>query len=643
MPARDTYELLLELRDELSGSLRRVNASLGQTRSAGQQAASGIKGVATSMKTATAQFRAFSQIMRQITTLGGAAYAIHTVVRTLGELEAAYLKLHPEMNKVIGSSAQFTAAVNANKVALGQLVNEIVSPARAEVQAVLQEWADQVKGVNDEFDRTGEIVGTVVQYIIKAVKTTASLALDTWKFWIGLIDAIVKIVAAVGKIIWLPLKVGFEWVVYGIKVAFQETINFLAGMVEGLVQSIGKALSWISGGKLGKDLLGFDIKAMNAGAAKPAEVNIAAEWKKILEPLSKDLGSKFEGFGQAIDDLVKIWSTTPEATLIATPPDLEAIKKLIEERKKEAREIADAGERERTELYAGLVAYYENQRKFDEDLLKAQAEQLRLAREERRARMLSAQSFMADPMAEIGKVIQTALEGASMVDGGIMEMIPAFFDLLVGGFQGLLDSLVEFGPLIALAMVVIQVLSGIAEILGPIVINMLAPFLAYLEGWGNVLGTLLLPILEAFEPALNAIGMLLNGLLPLFELLVPVFQAIGWVIKAVLVPVVGIVRVVIMAINLFIDGLNWAFGWLGVKLKRLTVPDMPTFHSGGVAEDDTMALLKKGEVVLNPYKSKSYVAGGGGGGITINAPNARYIDKTLAADLVRMGLAGMRA
>ena len=56
-----------------------------------------------------------------------------------------------------------------------------------------------------------------------------------------------------------------------------------------------------------------------------------------------------------------------------------------------------------------------------------------------------------------------------------------------------------------------------------------------------------------------------------------------------------------------------------------------------------LAILKKGEVVLNPYKSAAYVAGGGGGGVTINAPNARYLDKGTAAELVRLGLAGMRA
>jgi hypothetical protein len=111
-----------------------------------------------------------------------------------------------------------------------------------------------------------------------------------------------------------------------------------------------------------------------------------------------------------------------------------------------------------------------------------------------------------------------------------------------------------------------------------------------------------------------------------------------------MLPVVAFCIAIVYVINSIIDSINWAFGWAGAKLARLAIPTMPTFHQGGTAQEDTIALLKKGEVVLNPYKSKAYIAGGGvGGGITINAPNARYLDANMAAELVRMGLVAMRA
>jgi hypothetical protein len=70
--------------------------------------------------------------------------------------------------------------------------------------------------------------------------------------------------------------------------------------------------------------------------------------------------------------------------------------------------------------------------------------------------------------------------------------------------------------------------------------------------------------------------------------------------------------------------------------------------TGGIVTRPTLALLGESgaEAVVpltNPYRGRGYGGGAGIGGITINAPNARYLDARTAGQLVRLGLVAMRS
>ncbi len=87
-------------------------------------------------------------------------------------------------------------------------------------------------------------------------------------------------------------------------------------------------------------------------------------------------------------------------------------------------------------------------------------------------------------------------------------------------------------------------------------------------------------------------------------------------------------------------------GAAGKYTKSSGISNPHAYASGGLVTEPTLALLGETgpEMVVplsNPYRGQSRAASGIGG-ITINAPHARYIDGRTAAQLVRQGLKAMR-
>jgi len=650
MAGTDTYQLILQLRDELSAGLKDIKANLNQTKAAGQQAAGGIKTVAAEVKKAVSPIKAFNSIMKTMMGLGGAMYVFNRVAKAVGEMEAAFEKANPSIKAMEGSAFQFKAAVDESKSAMGELIYEIVSPARSVIIQTIQDATDSLKEMNDEADTVGETLGQVGVYTVKVFQTVGRLIFDNFNLMKVTFKALWELVKSVGEFIWLPLKKGFLLIIQPIKKAFLDMVNWILQATTDMVNWVGKMLMGLTGGKIGGGMAGWSAGQIEMKDLAPDSVKLKT-WDEMMGEVKDTFGYVGDELNKVLNAYVDIWTRKPgESRLYDVPPDKDGTKeKTLNEILKgmqsatygwDAQDYMDAMD---NVVANGLIVADNSNRELQID-----EEVLKLMRDERRERALAAQSFITDPMAGIGQILQDAFEGASSnlsLAGDPIAMISEFFSLAIGGLETMLASLAEFLPIILLVAGLMEIFTGIQEILGPIVGNMLEPFIGFLQGIGNVIGTLLLPIFQAFEPALYAIGILLNGLLPLFQLLVPVFQAIGFVIKLLLIPFIGFVQLIVGFINLIIKGWNAVNNlWAGKDIPLIKVPEMPTFHKGGTANEDMVALLKKGEVVLNPYKSKAYVAGGGaGGGITINAPNARYIDKTLAGELVRMGLAGMRA
>lgn len=639
----DTYRIILQLKDELSVGLKEIKDKLEDTRVAGVNVSKGMESIGKSMKSTMAPIKEFTRGIQAILSLGGVAVLISRVVRELGNLEAAYLKVNPEMNRVIGSAAQFTAAMKQNEAALGRVVAELISPARAEFQAVLQQWGREALTVGNNLDRIGEIIGKVVRYGIKVIQTLGKIFVDQWKLFYMMMDTLVDITIAVGKIIWIPLKAGFDWMIYGIKIAFQEAINFLLGMIEGLVQGVGKGISALTGGLLGKGIAGISLGKVDFGAIKPENVNIVAEWGKVISGAIGDLTTTFNDLVDLGKTYVDVWSNTPVATMLATP-------ETDEERK--ARETIEKEQAGILKTIDDRIAFFKAQNKegWDasaianarrtkeaEDARKLDIERNRLLRDANIVRLKAAQGFFADPIAAIGEVLGTAQTEAAGLGGGMNEMLTNFFVIAEQGLATLIGSIVEMAPVILLIIAIMKIFEGMMEIIGPSIDAIIKPFVEALMTIGNALGTMLLPIFQALEPLFTILGGALgSGLVAIFTMLIPVFKVVGAVIYGIVVTIIFVLNLIIDVINFFIPGKAW-------DIAKLAMPTPPKFHEGGIAKNDMLAILQKGEIVTNPYKSRSYIAGGGAGGITINAPNARYLDGRTAAELVRLGLVAMKA
>jgi hypothetical protein len=638
-----TVELLLQIKDEISKQLGQTNTALNQTKAAGQKAAAGIVGVSKSLKQAIAPIKAFNNIFKMVAGAGGTLYAFKRIAAAIGDMETAFAKANPESQKMAGSMTQFKMAIDESKGAWGALVAEAVSPARAVIIKSIQDMNDKLKESEDSVSSVGDVLGQVGVYTVKVFQALGRLIYDNFNLMRVTVKAIWKLIVAVGEFLWLPLKKGFLMIIQPIKAAFLGMVNWILQATTDMVNWIGKKLSDISGGRLGKDLLSFSAGQITMENLNPDTVKL-----KTWDTLMGEIGSTFSEVGDelknVLDAYVDIFTRDPgTAKLYDVKPTEEAIKAAADQAK-----LDDAYAISLLEIQIATDAWtqkWQEQAQKDWEEKQKVLEQTQkdihdMAVADKRARLVAAQSFTQDPLASIGTILQDAMEGAvemSANGGGLTGMLINFFDLAAGGISTLMSSLAEFLPIILLVIAIMEILKGVFEIIQPVLDSIMKPILDVLKLIGNALGTLLLPVLTALEPIFYAVGFLLTNLiLPAFQVLLPVFKLVGVIIFGVATAIIFVLNLIIDVINFFIPGSRW-------DIPKLAMPNPPQFHQGGTADDDMLAILKKGEVVLNPYKSKAYVAGGGGGGVTINAPNARYLDKGTAAELVRLGLAGMRA
>jgi hypothetical protein len=634
-----TVELLLQIKDEISKQLGQTNTALNQTKAAGQKAAAGIVGVSKSLKQAIAPIKAFNNIFKMVAGAGGTLYAFKRIAAAIGDMETAFAKANPESQKMAGSMTQFKMAIDESKGAWGALVAEAVSPARAVIIKSIQDMNDKLKESEDSVSSVGDVLGQVGVYTVKVFQALGRLIYDNFNLMRVTVKAIWELIVAVGEFLWLPLKKGFLMIIQPIKAAFLGMVNWILQATTDMVNWIGKKLSDISGGRLGKDLLAFSAGQITMENLNPDTVKL-----KTWDTLMGEIGSTFSEVGDelknVLDAYVDIFTRDPgTAKLYDVKPTEDALKQAALD---DAYAISLLENQIATDAWTQkwrLLAKKDWEEK-QKVLEQTQKDIHDMAVADKRARLVAAQSFTQDPLASIGTILQDAMEGAADMSangGGLTGMLINFFDLAAGGLTTLMSSLAEFLPIILLVAAIMEVVKGVFEILQPVVDNMLKPLIDGLQAIGNALGTLLLPVFLALQPLFELMGFLLiNVVVPALIFFLPVFKLVGFVIFAVVSGIIGFVNMILTVLNLLIPGKKW-------DVPLMAMPTPPQFHQGGTADDDMLAILKKGEVVLNPYKSKSYVAGGGGGGVTINAPNARYLDKGTAAELVRLGLAGMRA
>lgn len=193
---------------------------------------------------------------------------------------------------------------------IGNIVMKRMQPA---FQAIGKWFEDNSQQITNFFLHFGEIARIVINRVGEGFKKMftwdwvlnyVSTVFDGIKnIFASLIKFAVNLVIAVGTTIWLPLSKGFEWVGYGIRVAWQGMINGIAKGINWLVENpidaiavafetvvhaIGESIQWILNGII--SLINGVITGLNA-VIKGAHDAVQA----LQHPFDADKREKFTG------------------------------------------------------------------------------------------------------------------------------------------------------------------------------------------------------------------------------------------------------------------------------------------------------------------------------------------------------------
>lgn len=193
---------------------------------------------------------------------------------------------------------------------IGNIVIKSMQPA---FQAIGKWFEDNSQQITNFFLHFGEIARIVINRVGEGFKKMftwdwvlnyVSTVFDGIKnIFASLIKFAVNLVIAVGTTIWLPLSKGFEWVCYGIRVAWQGMINGIAKGINWLVENpidaiavafetvvhaIGESIQWILNGII--SLINGVITGLNA-VIEGAHDAVQA----LQHPFDADKREKFTG------------------------------------------------------------------------------------------------------------------------------------------------------------------------------------------------------------------------------------------------------------------------------------------------------------------------------------------------------------
>lgn len=137
---------------------------------------------------------------------------------------------------------------------------------------------------------------------------------------------------------------------------------------------------------------------------------------------------------------------------------------------------------------------------------------------------------------------------------GILKSIPdlalkgvfAIEDALGSVFEGLIPMVASLGSVQKLMNPIQTILETIIQILGPLIDNALKPFISIFEAIGRVLSALMLPVLQMIQPILMVIA-----------------QTLAWVYNTIIVP---IARGIFIVFGLVREGFARLYNWFAESL-----------------------------------------------------------------------------
>lgn len=200
---------------------------------------------------------------------------------------------------------------------LQRILLKNITPAFKSIGTFFDTYSEQITNFFLHFGDIATILFThirdslAIAFSFENIKATAQAL---WTFlessFANSMKMFLTIAKMVGKVLWEPLKIGFEYVLYGLKVAWQATMNGLAGGIQWLidkpvnsislafetvVHNIGESIQWILNGLI--SMIDTIISALNtviAGAHNATQVlahPLDASKRTAAEPAIAKLGA----------------------------------------------------------------------------------------------------------------------------------------------------------------------------------------------------------------------------------------------------------------------------------------------------------------------------------------------------------------
>jgi len=197
------------------------------------------------------------------------------------------------------------------------------------------------------------------------------------------------------------------------------------------------------------------------------------------------------------------------------------------------------------------------------------------------------EEVVVDPSAVLGNIFDgdatpQASGGYSLQRFGDME--PKVWDPSGGGESDLLAALSDvtgsLNDLDAILDPIGTIFAGMMEVLQPAIDSILKPIVNILKILGATIGQILLPVFEAVGVVVEKLG-----------------EAFVWLYNKVIKPVGNfliegfnsIANGILRAVNGIINAINWAFGWLGVKISKVALRDADQGKLADISMSQVMA------------------------------------------------------
>lgn len=414
-------------------------------------------------------------------------------------------------NTLKGVSTQFGNLVGDIKEKLGSITGALkfdgmkkMLPILDNINAWLEENKDKIINIFLNLPEVAIASFTLIKdmllklFTIEGFTKIVSIYFNMLiRFWKNTLNVMWSLIKAVGTTIWEPLKTGFEYIVYGIKIIFTTIINFFIDKINFLISSITSGIDWCIDKINGvRKLLGQTEINKIGGATK---IQLIAPPEKPKDVNTDNITNAWQNLGTSITDGIQdykdMWKEAGKETKKLFGKELQTFGKTISEITK--REIKTGESKTVTNTDSDT-----DTQKQSDNLDKAT---------KKAGKEIDALGQVIKSFGEIGELVNAAMTG------GWIGVIVFLVTKLISALSSVSPAFNDFINGITYMMKIV------AEAIAPFIESIVKPLLGILKTLGDTLGAILAPIFESLSilllPIIEFVSIILEVLSPILKIL----------------------------------------------------------------------------------------------------------------------------